>query len=234
MAESLQFVVPFLSRRGVVDPRRPDARDFTLNQFNVLLSFDEDDVDTAHVHCYPYNPAFFDALPAPLRQPSMSRLATEALRRLTVGFGYLPSWASPGIRVTPRRAAGGLPELDLTPEDTGTRPAMMGPVLRRLARIAPTLDLWPILTHVAISGAGKSYHFGSTFPHRQPGMQGGTDRWGRLPEWDRVHLVDGSVLPTLASTTFTLTVMANAARITTEVLDGRATTASPSCVESTR
>jgi choline dehydrogenase-like flavoprotein len=41
-----------------------------------------------------------------------------------------------------------------------------------------------------------------------------------MPEWDRVHLVDGSVLPTIASTTFTLTVMANAHRIATEVLAG--------------
>ena len=234
MAESLQFVVPFLSRRGVADPRRPDARDFTLNQFNVLLSFDEDDVDTAHLHGYPYNPAFLDALPGLLRSPSLSGLTTEVLRRLTVGFGYLPSWASPGIRVTARRGAGGLPELDLQPEDAGRRPAMLGPVLRRLARIAPALDLWPLLTHVAVSGAGKSYHFGSTFPHQQPGVRGGTDRWGRLPEWDRVHLVDGSVLPTLASTTFTLTVMANATRIATEVLDGRATTASTASVESAR
>jgi hypothetical protein len=136
--------------------------------------------------------------------------------------------------VTARRGASGLPELDLTPEDTGTRPAMLAPVLRRLARIAPALDLWPLLTHVAVSGAGKSYHFGSTFPHQQPGVRGGTDRWGRLPEWDRVHLVDGSVLPTLASTTFTLTVMANATRIATEVLDGRATTTSTTSVGSAR
>ena len=234
MAESRQFVVPFLSRRGVADPRRPGARDFTLNQFNVLLSFDDQDVDTANVHCYPYNPTFVDALPAPLRHPSLSGLATQVLRRITVGFGYLPSWASPGIRVTARRGASGLPDLELTPEDGEGRPAMLGQALRRLARAAPALDLWPLLTHVSVSGAGKSYHFGGTFPHRQPGTSGGTDRWGRLPEWDRVHLVDGSVLPTLASTTFTLTVMANASRIATEVLDGQAATASPSRAERAR
>jgi choline dehydrogenase-like flavoprotein len=98
---------------------------------------------------------------------------------------------------------------------------MLGATLRRLARAAPALDLWPLPTHVLLSGAGKSYHFGGTFPHRREGAAAdgtSTDRWGRLPEWDRVHLVDGSVLPTIASTTFTLTVMANAHRIATEVL----------------
>jgi choline dehydrogenase-like flavoprotein len=226
MAESRQFVVPFLSARAVEDPRRPGARDFTLNQFNVLVSFDEEDRDTSHVHCYPYNPAYLGALPAPLRHPAASRAATSVLRRLTVGFGYLPSWASPRITVTARRGrSGGLPELDLSAPDTH-RPPMLGATLRRLVRAAPALDLWPLPTHVLLSGAGKSYHFGGTFPHRREGAAAdgtSTDRWGRLPEWDRVHLVDGSVLPTIASTTFTLTVMANAHRIATEVLAGAGT-----------
>lgn len=60
-------------------------------------------------------------------------------------------------------------------------------------------------------------------PDRGPAAAG-TDRWGGLPQWDRVHLVDGSVLPTVASTTFPLTVMATAHRIVTEVLAGRAVT----------
>jgi choline dehydrogenase-like flavoprotein len=225
MAESRQFVVPFLSARGVDDPRGRGARDFTLNQFNVHLAFDEEHRDTAHVHCYPYNPAFLAALPAPLRHRAASPAATWLLRRLTVGFGYLPSWASPRIRITARRGpSGGLPELELTDTVTGRRPPMVAAALRRLVRAAPALDLWPLLTHVSLSGAGKSYHFGGSFPHRTAGAGDGpgTDRWGRLPEWDRVHLVDGSVLPTIAATTFTLTVMANARRIAGEVLDGAA------------
>ena len=226
MAESRQFVVPFLSARAVEDPRRPGARDFTLNQFNVLVSFDAEDRDTSHVHCYPYNPAYLGALPAPLRHPAASGAAASVLRRLTVGFGYLPSWASPRVTVTARRRrSGGLPELDLSVPDTPRSP-MLGATLRRLARAAPALDLWPLPTHVLLSGAGKSYHFGGTFPHRREGAAAdgtSTDRWGRLPEWDRVHLVDGSVLPTIASTTFTLTVMANAHRIATEVLAGAVT-----------
>ncbi len=228
MAESRQFVVPFMSARAVEDPRQPGARDFTLNQFNVHLSFDQEDLDTSHVHCYPYNPAFLDALPRPLRHPAASPAAAWLLRRLTVGFGYLPSWASPRIRITARRGPSGrLPELDLSVTEGDRRPPMLGAALRRLVRAAPALDLWPLVTHVSLSGAGKSYHFGGTFPHRRkdaPCDGTSTDRWGRLPEWDRIHLVDGSVLPSIASTTFTLTVMANARRIATEVLAGAAAT----------
>jgi choline dehydrogenase-like flavoprotein len=228
VAEAQQFVVPFISSRPVGDPRRPGERDFTLNQFNVLVAFDAEGLDTCAVHCYPYNPAYFDALPALLRRRSASPLAAQVLRRLTVGFGYLPSWASPRIQVTHwPGTTGGLPELRLSPGREFRRPPMLRAALRRLVGAAPRLDLWPLLTHVSLTGAGKSYHFGGTFPHRGPTAVGpgvGTDRWGRLAEWDRVHLVDGSVLPTVSSTTFTLTVMANAHRIATEVLAGRATT----------
>jgi choline dehydrogenase-like flavoprotein len=36
---------------------------------------------------------------------------------------------------------------------------------------------------------------------------------GRLKQWQRIHLVDGSVFPSIPASTFTLTVMANAHRI---------------------
>ena len=228
--ESRQFVVPLLSTRPVGDRRRPGGRTFTLNQFNVLFSFDEEGHDSAHLHCYPHNPAVTDGLPWPLRHRAASPVTDQVLRRLTVAFGYLPSWASPGIRVRPgQRSAGGLPELHLDAPAQRQQPPMVRAVLRRLLRAAPALDLWPALSSVTVSGAAKSYHVGGTFPHRAgsvpDGGPAGTDRWGRLTAWDRVHLVDGAVLPSIAATTFTLTVMANAQRIATEVLEGRAPTA---------
>jgi choline dehydrogenase-like flavoprotein len=46
-----------------------------------------------------------------------------------------------------------------------------------------------------------------------------TDALGQLRELPGVHLVDSSVLPSLPSTTFTYTVMANAHRIARAVAD---------------
>lgn len=223
LAESVQFVVPFASRRPVEDPRDRDRQNFTLNQFNILLDFDGQGYDTSQIHCYPYNPAFFDALPSPLKHPAAAIATKQLLRRVTVGLGYLPSWASPAIRVTYRRAGGQLlPEMTLA-ATSGDRPQMFRTVMRRLLKAAPKLDLWPLLPQSRLFGAAKSYHFGGSFPHAGHGGSAAritTDRWGRLPEWDRVHLVDGSVFPSVPSTTFTLTVMANAHRIASEVLRG--------------
>jgi ferredoxin len=223
-AESAQFVLPFLSARAVPASPAPGSHDFALNQFNVLLHFDDEAYTTSQVHCYPYNDAILDALPAPLRArwaaPARDQLVR---RRLTVAFGYLPSWASPTIRATVGSTPSkGLPSLDLMRSDN-ERPPLLGQTLRRLLRAAPSLDLWPLLTHASLSGPGKSYHFGSSFPHRSGTARTAapsTDRWGRLPDWTRIHLIDVTVLPSLPSTTFTLTVMANARRIASVVSVG--------------
>ena len=93
LQESVQFLVPFVSRRTTGDPRR--QRDFTLNQFNLLLKYDDEAYTTSQVHCYPYNPAMAQALPGWL-PPSW---AGAVLGRVTAGLGYLPSWRSPQMRV---------------------------------------------------------------------------------------------------------------------------------------
>jgi len=222
VAETAQFVLPFLSAHPVPASPAPGSHDFTLNQFNVLLQFDHEGYTTSQVHFYPYNPAILDALPAPLRAHWAASATDQVVRRLTVAFGYLPSWASPSIRATVRPGpTNGLPALDLVRSEES--PALLGPALRRLLRAAPSLDLWPLLSHASLSGPGKSYHFGSSFPHRHrtaPATAPSTDRWGRLPDWTRIHVVDGTVLPSLASTTFTFTVMANAHRIAEAVSRG--------------
>lgn len=221
LGESAQFVVPFLSRQPVPDPRRVDQQTFTLNQFNLLLDFDGEAYNTSQIHCYPYNPAFIDALPSPLRHRAAEVVTRQLLRRVTVGLGYLPSWASPRIHVTYRRGSGQLlPEMTIA-RASDDRPKMFRAVMQRLLRAAPELDLWPVLPLSRLSGAAKSYHFGGSFPHAPDSRSStrvSTDRLGRLADWSRVHLVDGSVLPSMPSTTFTLTVMANAHRIASESL----------------
>ena len=115
-----------------------------------------------------------------------------------------------------------LPTLTIRGEDGPRIPPMLRTVIRRLLRAAPSLDLWPVLPKLAVSPAGKSYHYGGSFPHADGEQRAvlETDRQGRLRAWDNVHLVDASVFPTVAATTFTLTIMANAHRIATEVIGG--------------
>jgi len=58
------------------------------------------------------------------------------------------------------------------------------------------------------SAPGTGYHFGSSLPQGEK-----SDTAGRPPGWNRIHVVDSSVLPALTVGSITPTVMANAARI---------------------
>ena len=61
---------------------------------------------------------------------------------------------------------------------------------------------------------GNSNHYGSQFPLGDTDNPNGTDNHGRLKKFENVHIIDSSSLPYLEPGPITLTVMANAYRIT--------------------
>ncbi len=221
MLESRQFVLPLLSLHATADPRA--QRDFTLNQFNVIVAPDGGSVDISTLHFYTFNPAFIDGLPSALRARPAEWLQVQLLRRLTVAFGYLPSWNSSRLRIHigSRSDHSGLPDLHISSEAPPPgQGQMLRAVLLRLAQSARMLDLYPLIPMVRLSPAGKSYHWGGSFPHtpaRSTTLS--SDRLGRVGSWERTHLVDASVFPAVPAMTFGLTVMANAHRIASESLE---------------
>lgn len=221
LLESRQFVLPLLSLRATADPRT--QRDFTLNQFNVIVAPDGGAVNMSTLHCYTFNPAFIDGLPRVLRARSAEKLQVQLLRRLTVAFGYLPSWTSPRLRIHigSRRHHADLPDLHISsdPPPPG-QGQMLRAILLRLAQSARMLDLYPLIPMTRLSPAGKSYHWGGSFPHTDGRPVTWTsDKLGRVGTWERTHLVDASVFPAVPAMTFGLTVMANSHRIAAESLE---------------
>ena len=221
LAESIQFMMPFVSMRPV--PELTQNGEFTLNQFNLFVSFDSDGKEAALVHCYPYNDIMLGTLPGFLTSGPLKGLTRAGLRRLTVGLGYLPSWASPPVelRVGRPKDDHSLPPIQVTPAENETTQPMLKQVIRQLRRSGRALDLHPIPGQTKLSGAAKSYHYGGSFPMRaKPFGEFSSDLLGRVGPWRNVHLIDASVFPTVAATTFTLTIMANAHRIATEAVGG--------------
>jgi choline dehydrogenase-like flavoprotein len=219
--ESQQFILPMLSLRASVDPRYEP--DFTLNQFNMLVAPDGDSADMAQLHFYTFNPSFIDSLPSLLRGDRMGKVQAHLLRRLSVTLGYLPSWRSPRLLARVRKSSGnrGLPDMHISRDSAPDgRNQMLRSVVARLVRSAPQLDLYPVLPMLRLAAGGKSYHVGGSFPH-SAGPSGGltSDRLGRVTPWQRVHLIDASVFPTIPAMTFTLTIMANAHRIACETME---------------
>ena len=97
---------------------------------------------------------------------------------------------------------------------------MLRAVILRLIRSAPLLDLYPLLPMLRLSAAGKSYHWGGSFPHTtdKPTIFS-SDSLGRVGSWKRIHLADAAVFPAVPAMTYGLTVMANAHRIASESLE---------------
>ena len=221
MQESRQFILPFLSRRATEDPR--DKSDFTLNQFNMIVAPDGGSLDLSTLHFYAFNKAFIDGLPSILRARYANLLQTQLLRRLSVAFGYLPSWNSPQLRVHVGAKRGDIafPDIHVSSETAPPGQArMVSSLLRRLVGAAPMLDLYPVVPMFRLSPAGKSYHWGASFPHSDGGSVGySSDTLGRVGSWKRIHLVDASVFSTVPATTYGLTAMANAHRIASESMD---------------
>jgi choline dehydrogenase-like flavoprotein len=220
--ESAQFVMPFLAARGIRELSQEGT--FTLNQFNMVLPFDESGHDIVQIHGYPFNSAMNDALPALLALPAFRGIGESLLKRLTVGLGYLPSWWSPGFDVSverPRRD-GELSNMALfaSMDDGSLARQKLRGVTRRLMMAAPSLGLLPVVPQISLSAPGKSYHFGGSFPHsRTPKKGEQTDLVGRLHPWRNIHLADASVFPSVPATTFTLSIMANAHRIARTILE---------------
>jgi ferredoxin len=217
--EPAQFIIPFASMRPTPDPVAEPQ--FTLNQFNMLVALDDAGRALSQLHFYTYNPAFVDALPRVLRHRSAAPAVAQLLRRLCVTIGYLPSWESPHMYVT-ASASKNRPNDDPVPitlarERTEWRSnVMLRKVLARVARAGRHLDLWPLLPMMTMADGGKSYHWGGSFPHTtSPAGAHASDVLGRVGPWERTHLVDASVFPNVASTTYMLTIMANAYRIAT-------------------
>src|SRR5205814_1174871 len=80
----------------------------------------------------------------------------------------------------------------------------------RHARHLGAFPLWPMLE---IAPVGRGFHSGGTFPMSARPVATQTDVLGRPAGWQRVHVVDATVLPSIPATTITFSVMANAHRI---------------------
>jgi len=216
LQESAQFLMPLASIRGSKRLSQDDS--FTLNQFNILMPFDEAGRDLVQIHGYPYNKSMDEALPAVLRTATTRFLGAMVLKHLTVGLGYLPSWWSPGFDVTIERPVAGAHSARVLITSDSKGDLLAAEKLRaingRLMCVAPYLGVVPVVPMVSLSPPGKSYHYGGSFPHANDPVEGReTDLLGRLHPWRNVHLVDASAFPTVSATTFTLTIMANAHRI---------------------
>lgn len=88
----------------------------------------------------------------------------------------------------------------------------------KLFRYSRSLGIVPIVPMIHLANPGRGYHNGGSFPMSLNPNGPQTDILGRPFGWNRIHLIDASVFPTIPAATITYTVMANAHRIASNAL----------------
>lgn len=212
LGDSQYFMVPMLTSRAA--PISTATQGNTLAQIFVELNHERISKHTIHMQLYGYNDLMLSALTKqfPFAADKLERALRPLLGRLVAIQGYLHSAESPGI--TLHRKAD---RMSVVGDGETIGAVSVKRLIRHLTANRHLLGMMPIARLAQIGRPGKSNHLGSSLPMRHAPTRMETDTLGRLSGWDRVHIVDASILPSIPATTVTISVMANAHRIATAV-----------------
>ena len=215
MKDSQYFLLPLALTARIPNVR--DERLHTLSQ--IFLEILDREISPYSVHLQVYS---FNSLIGRLVRNSMGPLASvfellarEIEGRLMLVQGYLHSAQSGGIALT-LRGDPGKESLQLAPAINPETKRVVHKVVRKLLKNSFKLGAVPLPPLLKVASPGRGFHAGGTFPMRKTPGEFETDICGRPRGWKRVHAVDATVLPSIAATTITFTVMANAHRIAFE------------------
>lgn len=208
LQDSQYFMIPMLTPRSVRVSMATQGN--TLAQIFVELDNTRVSAHTIHLQLYGYNDLMLSALAGrlPVAADRLERMLQPLLGRLIAIQGYLHSGESPGLTI--HREAD---RVRVVGDDGTSGDVRVRKLVRHLAANRKLLGMIPISRLVQIGRPGKGNHLGGSLPMRSEPGKLETDTLGRLPGWDRVHIIDASIFPSVPATTVTISVMANAHRI---------------------
>ena len=89
----------------------------------------------------------------------------------------------------------------------------MKKVVRKILSNGGALGAVPLIPLLQLGEPGRGYHSGGSFAMSAMPGEWQSDIYGRPAGMRRIHAVDSTIFPSIAATTITLTAMANAHRI---------------------
>jgi choline dehydrogenase-like flavoprotein len=215
LRQSDHFLLPLLLR-GFTG-RVASERLHTLSQVFVEILDRSLSPHGVHLQLYTYN----DLYPRVARDrlgplyPLVAPLVDRLIDRLVMVKGYLHSDDSAAIRASlDRRSGRPVLRLEAVPSRRSRRVIRGAAALVRRSRAC--LGARPIRLGLRVGRPGSGAHVGGSFPMRRRPAELESDLLGRPVGFERVHVVDATVFPTLPAAPPTLTIMANAFRIASE------------------
>jgi len=212
LKDSQYFLFPMLLLKKARGARAEPLH--ALSQIFLEMTRPPTEETLAHIQIYTNSDLISEAVEksfGPLAG-MLSPIVKDMQDRMLIAQGFLHSHASSEISVTLSKTEQG-DRLILEPRINPQAAELARGVVWKLVKNGPRIGAIPLPPMLKITEPGRSFHNGGTFPmSRDPkGFQ--TDLLGRLPAWKRVHAVDSTVFPSIAPTTITFTIMANAHRI---------------------
>ncbi len=215
LKDSQYFLLPMLRYQGAASVE--NERLHTLSQVYLELLDQDLGEHLVHLQFYMYNDLYLKAI-RKITGPAysvVSGLVKSLMGRLLVIQGYLHSKYSSTISVSLER--GGKRRLKLSANSNPKTNAMIRKIAQKLFQNRSYLKMVPLTMLLQTAKAGRGYHTGGSFPMSAQPSQFESDRWGRPHGFKLVHAVDSTVFPSIPATTITLTSMANAHRIASEL-----------------
>ena len=209
MKHSDRFTIPILQHRAVEGAHEEKTN--TLSQIFIEVLRQKICPKVVHLQVYGCNEFIQHRLDSLLLKAGLRALAPRnyLLSRIMVAYGYIHSDYSSSLVVSLEKSQE--PSLVIKGVDSSES--------SRVARRVMGLLWSQLLTFEAFFGApkmdlpGGGNHSGGCFPMRRNPKNFETNKWGEIPSFSRVHLVDATVLPSISGAPIQLTAMANAYRI---------------------
>jgi choline dehydrogenase-like flavoprotein len=148
--------------------------------------------------------------------PLFAPIVERAMERIVLLKGYIHSDESAGIRAALDEGGSGAPVLRLEAVRSKRSREVIRSVMAVIDKNRTALGASPIRLARRLGPPGSGVHVGGSFPMRQAPRAFESDLLGRPVGFERVHVVDSTVFPTLPAAPPTLTIMANAFRIASE------------------
>jgi ferredoxin len=216
MKDSQKFAIPLLRMQ-----RTPLAWPNAPSLASLFIDFKVSDISNHWIHAQisGVNDFVFRRLKIPPWKTGFLRsIAAPFYERLLIAWCGLHSDHSSVVELRlADRTRYGLPILELRAKENPEAAVVARKAARRLALIGRRARTWVVRSGMTLATTGAG-HFGGTLPMRsQPRARLDTDILGRISGWHRVHVIDGSILPSIPATTLALVQMANADRIATTV-----------------
>ena len=220
LKDSQYFLLPLL-RYSVPPSFDADEPAHTLPQAFIEI-FDESVSETSvHLQVYGYNDLYHLAIKNALGPMyAVSRpIVSSFLKRFVLILGYLHSEYSHEIeaRLLPLENCALTGRLAMEVRHNPKTKETMKRLIRKLSSVKGLLRAVPLSPLLKMGKPSGGFHTGGSFPMKREPKELETDTLGKLYGHERVHIVDSSVFPSIPASTITLTAMANAHRIASEL-----------------